>query len=116
MDPQTAIEKVTRLLLDLGDTPDLVALTLQAQGITGHRNSVAGCPVARYLERSLGQRVSVISWSPQRFEIESFEIEPSPLDMTQPPWTVAPPAPVRDFIIDFDKGHHPRPPPLIQWR
>ena len=90
-------DKLTRLLADLGDSPDAVAAFLEGQGVTGCRMQATHCPVAEYLKRATGHRrvavdmASVITLG-ERGDLGAHALTP---------------VPVSDFIERFDRGLFP---------
>ena len=83
-------QKISRLLDDLGTTPEEIAAFLEGQGLTGVRRIPERCPVAVYLTRATGLRVSAGS---RRIHVIGGE----PIEISTPP-------PVTNFIWAFDGG------------
>jgi hypothetical protein len=92
---------VSVLLDRLGSTPEDVAESLRRAGVRGDPFLVARCPVARYLHAVVGgePRVGKIKVGLYKAVING------------PTWwwpiTVALPAPVRLFVLGFDRGRFP---------
>jgi len=98
----TTARRVRYLLADLGDSPDAVAETLRAAGITGVREVGSACPVANWLhhqEPTLGD-----------LEVSEEEVALLLSDDDEPgdhfEWVIQTDA-VADFIVRFDHGHYP---------
>lgn len=87
-DPQTT---VTKLLAELGDTPDAVADRLRALDVKGYQSSPPCCPVALYLVGRGVDRPLVDDCDVQTGPRSARSVHPNP------------PA-VRAFIHRFDQG------------
>ena len=101
--PPTTSDRIAAALARLGDTPDAVAATLTAAGITGAQCETGDCPVARYVRAECGiglsclvlaeaNRVSIIATRDDGSIIATRAVVPSP---------------VSDFIRMFDGGDYP---------
>jgi hypothetical protein len=91
----TPTDRVTELLGALGNTPEKVAFSLRAAGITGVVGDPTRCPVANYLQT---RDIPVNLVTCLRVEVDS--------------WGSVPVAnPVADFIAEFDDETYPQ---LIQ--
>ena len=88
---------ITRLLAELGDTPDAVADSLRAKGIKGKRNKVQCCPVANYI-RSNAQGLSFVCVVRRTV---GFMAEDQAISTRQ--WTATTNA-VETFTRRFDEG------------
>lgn len=93
-DSDTLRSELTAALKALGDTPDAVADTLRALGITGVRRSHRTCPVARYLSEVFGPDVSVGR------DMSHVRVNGVIAETTTP-------QPVTQFISLFDNGRYP---------
>jgi hypothetical protein len=90
----------------LGTTPDAIARTLHAEGVTGYRESPYCCPLANYLHaRLLACGVEVCG-----IEVTDYEIIVDLADGSAV--TVATPRPVAFFVNQFDGGAYWRLVPL----
>lgn len=83
---------VTRLLEQLGDTPESIGRALQAQGFLGQRGSPGCCVIAMYL-RSHGFFTALVT--------------PHDIVSGLGAWKVYPSAHLSLFIRDFDNGCFP---------
>jgi hypothetical protein len=96
---EDAVETVTDLLRNLGDTADAVADTLHMAGVTGVTDNVFADPVANYLKLRGIQSPEV------DLECVALDAYENP-DMTDGPFRVHHPRPVRDFLVAFDNGEY----------
>lgn len=87
----TLVERVKKLLHDLGANARAVAEKLHREGIRGTPGEPCHCPIAEYLSRHIGIGCSVSSESSC---IGDGEI------------IVRNPVAVRRFIVEFDEGRH----------
>ncbi len=92
--------ELTRILTELGETPDDVAASLRAAGIKGVRNTVRFLnPVIRYCQSQL------------RIDEYALDlIQKKMLRMLLPNGTrveVVVPPPVHEFLLAFHSGGHP---------
>lgn len=90
-------QELTLLLEGLGTTPHEVALTLMAQGIKGTPVASFNCPVAKYIQRHVGddQRASV-AWKARLRGLERQHMVEADL-----------PYAVDRFVSQFDSGKYP---------
>jgi hypothetical protein len=99
---RTAIKRNVAVLLEqLGGTSDAVATSLQRAGVQGDPFLVSRCPLARYLHAVVGiePRVGKIKVGLYKAVING--------PRWWQPMTVDLPAPVRGFVVDFDRGRFP---------
>jgi hypothetical protein len=99
---RTAIKRNVAVLLEqLGGTSEAVATALQQAGVQGDPFLVSRCPLARYLHAVVGiePRVGKIKVGLYKAVING--------PRWWQPTTVDLPAPVRGFVVDFDRGRFP---------
>jgi hypothetical protein len=90
--------QTTQLLHDLGPTADSVAAGLEAAGVKGVPGSGTGCAVARYLNAVMASdsRLGPINVNDEAVTVFGRH-------WWRRPVIVSVPAPVRGFIIRFDR-------------
>ena len=99
---RTAIKRNVSVLLDqLGGTPEAVATNLQQAGVQGDPFLVSRCPLARYLHAVVGTEPRV-----GKIKVGLYKAVINGPRWWQP-MTVDLPAPVRGFVVDFDRGRFP---------
>jgi hypothetical protein len=99
---RTAIKRNVSVLLDqLGGTPEAVATSLQQAGVQGDPFLVSRCPLARYLHAVVGVEPRV-----GKIKVGLYKAVINGPRWWQP-MTVDLPAPVRGFVVDFDRGRFP---------
>lgn len=82
---------ISEALNALGDTTEKVIATLKAKGIRGKMMSICDCPIARYLRDECGDpAITVGAYGAGTSKMDDVEL----------------PAPVRTFILQFDRGEH----------
>lgn len=95
-------DEVYEYLLSLGNTPDQVAGTLQAQGIKGYRASADSCPLAHALNAHYGEGVQAFVTHTDvtlaRYPIASD---------ANNDYLIVNPLQIADFISLFDSGEYP---------
>jgi hypothetical protein len=96
MDTQI-IAHAQELLKELGSSGPLVALTLEQRGFGGRPGECDMCPVAHYLEHYLHCYVRV---DPEQVEVFDVRAKQGYVDFDTP-------APVADFVRDFDLQRYP---------
>ena len=99
---RAAIKRNVSVLLDqLGSTSGAVATSLRQAGVQGDPFLVSRCPLARYLH-------AVVSVEPR---VGKIKVGLYKAVINGPRWwqpmTVDLPAPVRGFVVDFDRGRFP---------
>jgi hypothetical protein len=99
---RTAIRRNVSVLLDqLGGTSEAVATSLQQAGVQGDPFLVSRCPLARYLHAVVGAEPRV-----GKIKVGLYKAVINGPRWWQP-LTVDLPAPVRGFVVDFDRGRFP---------
>ncbi|MDE2095718.1 MAG: hypothetical protein KGL39_00545 [Patescibacteria group bacterium] len=83
------------ILAKLGSSEEEVAENLQFQGITGVQYTITLCPIANYLRRYVGMILCSVDDSFIRLTWDNRIVE------------MKIPKAIRDFILEFDFGHHP---------
>lgn len=96
---EDAVETVTDLLRALGDSGEAVADSLRKAGITGKADNVHEDPIANYL------KANGIVAPEVDLEMVALDAYENP-DMTDGPFRVRHPRPVREFLIAFDAGDY----------
>lgn len=92
--------RVQTLLLNLGQTPEAVARTLSARGVTGVPGELCNCPVYNFLAAEGIPVLGVVEWE---------------LEIEGPDGAVGVPLPqsVTDFITAFDRDDNNPWPELV---
>jgi hypothetical protein len=99
---RTAIKRNVSVLLEqLGGTPAAVATSLEQAGVQGDPFLVSRCPLARYLHAVVGVEPRV-----GKIKVGLYKAVINGPRWWQP-MTVDLPAPVRGFVVDFDRGRYP---------
>jgi len=99
---RTAIKRNVGVLLEqLGGTSQAVAASLQQAGVQGDPFLVSRCPLARYLHAVVGVEPRV-----GKVKVGLYKAVINGPRWWQP-MTVDLPAPVRGFVVDFDRGRFP---------
>jgi hypothetical protein len=99
---RTAVKRNVSILLDqLGGTSQAVATSLQQAGVQGDPFLVSRCPLARYLHAVVGTEPRV-----GKIKVGLYKAVINGPRWWQP-MTVDLPAPVRGFVVDFDRGRFP---------
>lgn len=95
-------EQTGHLLQALGDNADQVAASLRAHGVSGAPRSPQGCAIAVYVSAVVGadRRVNAVA-------VHNTGVLIRPSSRWRPPVAVPLPAPVKEFIIRFDRGGFP---------
>jgi hypothetical protein len=89
-------DQLYELLTGLGQTPDEVAESLRAAGVTGKREDAECCPVAIWLKRATGADPYVdCEAASVRYVPDAPEVETSS------------PMAVRGFVVRFDHHQYP---------
>ncbi|GAA0583149.1 hypothetical protein GCM10010172_80230 [Paractinoplanes ferrugineus] len=94
---EEAVEWVAELLRQLGPTREEVADSLRKAGITGLPDNVFEDPIANYLKAN---GVTSPEVDLEQVALDAYE---NP-DMTDGPFRVRLPRPVREFILAFEEG------------
>lgn len=84
-------KRLADLLGSLGDTPDKIADTLVAAGVTGKRGIAKCCPIARWLQRN---GITDASVGPR--DVAVGEDDEGMVEL---------PDPVKVFVENFDLGY-----------
>lgn len=93
------LTELQNLLRSLGNTPEAIRDTLQAQSITGKSGNPHSCPVARYLQKhGASEKCSVGA---------AYIFPNAALDEPDADVAVATPGHIYNFICQFDAGHYP---------
>lgn len=92
-------DEVREYLLSLGDTPDQVAQTLQAQGIKGRRGSSCFCPLAVALNNRYGESAQAFV---SHTDVMLYDGPESANN-----YLVVNPLQIADFVEAFDRGIYP---------
>jgi hypothetical protein len=99
---RTAIKRNVSVLLEqLGGTSEAVATSLRQAGVQGDPFLVSRCPLARYLHAVVGVEPRV-----GKIKVGLYKAVINGPRWWQP-MTIDLPAPVRGFVVDFDRGRFP---------
>jgi hypothetical protein len=99
---RAGIKRNVSVLLDqLGDTSAAVAASLHQAGVQGDPFLVSRCPLARYLHAVIGVEPRV-----GKIKVGLYKAVINGPRWWQP-MTVDLPAPVRGFVVEFDRGRYP---------
>ncbi len=101
------IKQTTRgLLVELGESPDEVAESLQATGVHGVPRDNRACAIALYLSVLLGTEPRVRSVTVGQCSLMITLVSPADARPAGRLWVQLPKA-VREFVAAFDACHYP---------
>jgi hypothetical protein len=97
------LDQLTRVLIGLGDTPELVAAALRASGCRGFRHGYFPSPVIRYAYRRFDEGGLTLVYSPPEMRPAKLYLDRLDGNREELP---LPPA-VAEFLARFDEGVYP---------